>query len=100
MSRLARAILGRGNFLEHGVVGGLRLVGAVKRKGCTLGPMGMRSDPRVFVGKSPRLNRGAAGTSQASPNDAAVDLSLAKKIVVSGGRTGVHRQGHVEFRDM
>src|SRR5260370_40371435 len=90
-SRSASAILCCGHSLEHGVVSGLRLVGAVKRKGRTLGPMRMRSDPRVFVGKSPGLNRGAAQTLQAGTNDAAVDLSLANKIVVPGNPTRVHR---------
>ena len=57
-------------------------------------------DPRVFVGESPGLNRGAAWILQACPDHSAIDLSLMKKIVVPGHATGVNREGYIEFGDV
>src|SRR5579864_5153635 len=88
------------NLLKHGIVSGLRLIATVEWQCCTARTVRVRSDPRVLVGEAPGLNRSAAWILQTSPYDAAIYLSLSKKIVAPGQAVGIHGQGDVEFRDV
>jgi hypothetical protein len=98
--RILSAIPLARDLLQHRGVRGLRRVSAVKWKCCAPGAVRVGSDPRVLVGESPGLNRGAARSLQACPNHATIDRSLAKKVFVPGQATGVQGQGYVEFRDV
>ena len=80
MRGLLRAGPFGGNLFEYGVISGLGLVGAIKRKCRPACAVGMGADPRVLVGESPGLDCSAARILKARPHYAAIDLGLAKKI--------------------
>ena len=42
----------------------------------------VRTNPGIFIGESPRLNRGAAGILQANPYDPPVDVGLSLNVFI------------------
>src|SRR5579864_6723658 len=55
-------------LLKHGIVGGLGFIPSVKGQCRTARSVRVRPDPRIFVGESPGLNRGATWILQARPD--------------------------------
>src|ERR1700733_2710656 len=90
----------RRELFPYRVVGGLGLVRSIKRQRVSASAVRMGSNPGVFVGGSPGLDRSASGIVQASSYDAPINLGLPSQVFSPRGAAGIERQRNVQLRDV
>lgn len=90
----------RRKLFPHRAIGGLGLVRSIKEQRVAAGAVRMGADPRILVGKSPGLDRRTARVVQARPDDAAIDLGLARQVLGLRHAAGIQRQRDVQLRDV
>src|ERR1700722_4777611 len=97
---LPSCIPSRNQLFEHRPISSLGPIHSIEGKSLPALVVRMRTDPRVFVGESPGLNRRAAHTIQARSQDAPINVGLPVQVVFLGAPSRIHRQRDIEFGDV
>src|SRR5580658_410385 len=84
-------------LFQHRAVSCFWLIFPIKRQRLPASTMRMGADPGVFLGKSPGLDRRAAGAVQACPYDAAIDIGLPGQVVSPRLSARIDRKRDVKF---
>src|ERR1700676_3227640 len=87
----------RGEFFQHRAVGGLRVIVSIEWQCRAQSVVRVRSNPGIFVGEAPHLDRSASRTIQTGLYDAAIHLSLAGQVGGTNRTIGFQRQRNIEL---